>query len=77
MDIKNLMIAIFMLIGGVFSIATSAIATQCYNSDGKGTDLKSASPNTFNFIIVNMVSAILVVLSAVAGIYFAATVPSF
>lgn len=71
MDLKNLFIAIFVLIGGVFSIATSALATQCYNSEGKGTDLKSGSPNSFNFIIVNMVSAILVILSAMAGIYFA------
>lgn len=73
MDIKILVIAIAMLIGGVFSIATSSIATQCYNSTNPGTSLKTSSPNTFNFIVVNLVSAILVVLSAFAAIYFGVT----
>ena len=73
MDFKTLIIAIAMLIGGVFSIATSSIATECFNYDaGKGTDFKAANPSSFNFMIVNLVSAIVVVLSALAGIYFAA-----
>lgn len=73
MDIKNLIISLFILIGGIFSIATSSLATSCYNNDGKGTDMKAAAPNSFNFIIVNLVCAILVVLSGSAGMYFAAT----
>ena len=70
MDIKILIIAIAMLIGGVFSIATSSIATQCYNSN---TSFKSSNTSNFNFIVVNLVSAILVVLSAFAAIYFGVT----
>jgi hypothetical protein len=73
MDIKNFIIAISMLLGGIFSIATSSIATECYNYDGKSAELKDKKQSNFNFIIVNLVSAILVVLSAFAGIYFSLT----
>jgi hypothetical protein len=72
MQIKELMIALAMIIGGIFSIATSSIATECYNSDMKGVDLRDQKRNNFNFIIINLVSAILVVLSGSAGVYFAA-----
>jgi hypothetical protein len=72
MQIKELMIALARIIGGIFSIATSSIATECYNSDMKGVDLRDQKRNNFNFIIINLVSAILVVLSGSAGVYFAA-----
>lgn len=72
MNITSLIIALAMLIGGVFSIATSSIATQCYN-ENTGVYSSKNSVSNFNFIIVNLVSAILVVLSAIAGIYFAVT----
>jgi hypothetical protein len=75
MEMKMMITALALLIGGIFSIATSSIGIQCYNSDQKGTDQKGSSPNNFNFLVFNLVSAILMTLIAMASMYFAATMP--
>ena len=77
MEMKMMITAIALLIGGIFSIATSSIGIQCYNSDKKGADQKSESPSNFNFLVVNLVSAIVMTLIAMASMYIAATAPSF
>lgn len=76
MEFKMMITALALLIGGIFSIATSSLGIQCYNSNSSGTEQKSASPNSFNFLVVNLVSAILMTLIALSSTYFAATMPS-
>ena len=64
-----LFIAAFsMLVGGIFSIATSSIAINCYNKNEK---TKEETPSNFNFLIFNLVCAILLVLIGCISIYFA------
>jgi uncharacterized BrkB/YihY/UPF0761 family membrane protein len=56
------LILVFMLIAAIFYIATSSLAIQCYN-DAKVTG------NSFNFLISNLVTAILTVIIAFIGLY--------
>jgi hypothetical protein len=64
-----LFIAAFsMLLGGIFSIATSSIAIECYN---KNETIKKEKENNFNFLISNLVCAILLVIVGCLSIYFA------
>lgn len=70
MDITLLGYAIVLLLAGIFSIATSSIGIECSNECDKYKDEKKSN---FNFLIVNLVSAILVTISACLGIYLAIT----
>ena len=74
MNIKMLMVACALLIGGVFSIATSSIGTECYNAD-QNKSFKDSKITNFNFLIVNLVSAILMTLIGALSIYLALTSP--
>ena len=56
------LILVFMLIAAVFYIATSSLAIQCYN-EAKTTG------SSFNFLISNLVFAILAVIVACIGLY--------
>jgi len=68
MQIKLLLTAMALLIVGSFNIATSSISTSCYNQENN-VKFKEDNQSSFNFVIVNLVSAILVVLSASFMIY--------
>lgn len=56
-----------LLIAGVFGLAASSIGTECYN---KNDSFKQTKINNFNFLIVNIVSAILLILLGSASMYF-------
>lgn len=64
---------LLLLIAGIFSIATSSIGIQC---DNECTTYKDAHNSNHTFLIVNLVSAILVTLIAIVGVYFAIMAPS-
>jgi hypothetical protein len=69
MNAKMLMAALALLLGGIFSIATSSMAIECYNQH---EPFKQSKMENFNFLIVNIVSAILLVLTAFVSMYLAA-----
>jgi uncharacterized BrkB/YihY/UPF0761 family membrane protein len=69
MNGKMLVAALALLLGGVFSTTTSAIAIECYNQN---SSFKESKNENFTFLIVNLVSAILLILVAFACMYFAA-----
>lgn len=70
MNTQMLLTAISLLLVGIFSIATSSIAIECYNKEEHKT-FKTEKTDNFNFVIVNLVSAIVMVLVSFASIYFA------
>lgn len=64
-----LFIAAFsMFVGGILSIASSSIGTQCYNENPQ---IKEEKPDNFNFLVSNLVSAILLVILGCLSMYFA------
>jgi uncharacterized BrkB/YihY/UPF0761 family membrane protein len=69
MNGKMLVAALALLLGGVFSTATSSIALECYNQNAAFKDSKKEN---FTFLIVNLASAIVLILFAFACMYFAA-----
>ena len=62
--------AIVLLLDGIFSIATTSIGIQCSNDNPK---YKEEHQSNQTFLIVNLVSAILVTIIAIVGVYLAAT----
>lgn len=70
MNVNLLVTAIALLVGGVFSIASSSIGTECYIQN---TSFKDSKSSNYTFLIVNLVSAILTVLIAFSSMYLAAT----
>jgi hypothetical protein len=62
MNIKNILTGIAFLIIAVFSIASSSIAVECYNTDEKGTELKAKKETNFNFLVFHIVGSIILVL---------------
>ena len=60
--------AFAMFLGGLFSIATSSIAIECYN---KNEQTKKEKESNFSFLISNLVCAIILVIIACTSIYFA------
>lgn len=68
MQIELLVYAIILLLAAIFSIATSSIGIQCGNEN---TGYKEAHPSNAGFLISNLVSAILVAIIAMIGIYLA------
>jgi len=72
MNIKLIFTAIFLLVIGVFNIAVSAIATECYNQDTEsGRNFKASKESNFNFLITNLVSASIGIIAAVVSIVLA------
>jgi len=69
MNGKMLVAALALLLGGIFSIATSSIAIECYNEN---TSFKDSKTENYTFLMVNLVSAILLVLMAFGSMYLAA-----
>jgi ABC-type antimicrobial peptide transport system permease subunit len=66
-DYKLLFAGIGLLIGGIMSLATSAIGTQCYNDNKEYGDSKVSNKS---FLIYNLIVAILIVLCAIITIYY-------
>lgn len=64
-----LVLGFVMLFAGVFSTATTAIGIQAYNEPCL-TDFKERNKNTFNFLIVNLVSALVTIITASIAMYF-------
>lgn len=67
MDGKLLTYIFILLIAGILSVATSAIGVKCSNAC---TTFKENNQNNFRFLIVNLVSAIVVIIIALIGTYF-------
>lgn len=74
-NIKMIVTAVAIVVAAIFGIATSAIATECYNSDKKGTELKEEKKSNFNFIVMNLVCNIVMLLLGFGCIYMGATSP--
>jgi hypothetical protein len=64
--LKKILISLSMIVVGIFTIATSSIAIECYN---KNTELKKTKKQNFNFAIATLVMGILAVLSAFVIIF--------
>lgn len=74
MNSKIVATAFALLIGGIFSIATSSIAIECYNKPGN-EGFKDEKKNNFNFVVINLVSAILLTLVGLFCVYAGFTAP--
>lgn len=70
MNPKMLSTACSLLVTAIFMIATTSIATECYN---KFPDYKKEKENNFTFLIVTLVFAILAILSAFGSVYMSIT----
>jgi H+/Cl- antiporter ClcA len=57
---QKIFVGLSLLIVGIFTIATSSIAMECYN---KHNDFKTEKKHNFNFIIATLVMGILGILS--------------
>ncbi len=66
MNLQLLGFGVFLLVVGIFSIASSSIGINCYN---KCEQVKSASKNNFNFLVINLVLSILLTLAALGFLY--------
>lgn len=72
MNSQMFLTAISLLLVGIFSIATSSIAIECYDYKEHATKaIKDAKKDNYTFVIVNLVFAILMVLVSFASAYFA------
>lgn len=66
MNAKLMIAASVMFLGGVFSVATSSIAIECYN---KNEQTKKEKRTNFDFLVFNLISAIIVIIVASICIY--------
>jgi hypothetical protein len=66
MDLTNFAIAFVILTFASLSIATSAIAIECYN---KSPNLKQTKTGNYYFVIVNTVCSSLLVLACFRSMY--------
>jgi len=69
MNISSMFYAFFLMIIGIFSVAASSIGIQCYSDKPRDTN--------YNFLIVNLVLALLLMLSAFGSMAVAFYVPSY
>ena len=54
---------VFLLITGIMSVATTSMAIECYNKFG---DFKRSKGDNFNFLTVNLISAIFMIIMSFA-----------
>lgn len=54
---------VFLLITGIMSVATTSMAIECYN---KYSDFKRSKGDNFNFLVVNLISAIFMIIMSFA-----------
>jgi hypothetical protein len=62
--------AIIFLIAGILGIATSAIATECYD---KNPAYKDSKKDNYNYVIVNLVCNIFLLLLSLYSLYIGFT----
>jgi len=67
MEIPEIYILIVAIIACIFSIASTAIGIQAINEN---STWKDKHINNFNFLIINLVVAIIVFLLSCVGLYF-------
>jgi uncharacterized membrane protein len=67
---QMLMLACAVVISAIIGIATSSIATECFN-DEKHKKFKEEKKDNFNFVIVNLVCNILMILMGFSCTYLA------
>jgi hypothetical protein len=68
MNTYLLITAFLMIIAGIFSTTTSSMAIDCYN---KNESFKKENDNNFIFLVVNLVCAILIILTGSSSIALA------
>ena len=73
MNIRTLIMALAITIAAIFGIAVSSIATECYNSEKPGKELKKEKESNFNFIVINLVCNILMLILGMICVYIGAT----
>ena len=66
MNTNLLGMAISVIVAAIFAIATSSIATECYDQNAT---FKESKKDNYNYIIVNLVSNILMLLVALFSLY--------
>jgi uncharacterized PurR-regulated membrane protein YhhQ (DUF165 family) len=66
MNTKIIITACLLLSAGVFLVATTSIATECYNEN---TGFKDKKKDNFTFLVVTLVAAILLIISAGGSIF--------
>lgn len=69
-DGKLLAFTLLLLIAGVSHIATTSIGIQCANEN---SGYKEKHPSNSSFLISQLVTAILITILAIVGIYLAVT----
>lgn len=67
-QLEMIAIACLFLIAGIIGVATSSIATGCFE---KHPEYKDQKKDNFTFIIVNLVSNILFILISLVSLYSA------
>ena len=73
MNQQLLAFGVFLLVVGVVSIASSSIGINCYNNCA---DQKEAKKSNFNFLVLNLVLAIVLTLAAGGFLYLVVAQPS-
>jgi uncharacterized membrane protein YidH (DUF202 family) len=76
MNYYLLLAALSLLVMGIFAIAASSIGIECYNTK-EHEEMKKEKKTNFDFLIVVLVSAILMVITAGISIYLAAQMPNY
>jgi hypothetical protein len=62
--------SVFLLVVGIVSIASSSIGISCYNNCD---EQKTKNKNNFNFLVLNLILAILLTLGACGFMYLQVT----
>lgn len=70
MNPNVLILAFFLLLAAVFGIAGNSIGIECYN---KNESFKKDKSRNFDFLIANLVSNIVLILSASISMYIGIT----
>lgn len=75
MNNQLLTVAIIMILAGIVSIATSSIGIQAYNTC-TSPNLKDEKPSNFNYLVLNLILAILLTLGGGWVAYQATFLPN-
>lgn len=71
-EVKLLSAAVVLLTGGILGIVGSSIATECYNQN---PTFKATKQSNFDFLIVNLVCNIMLILLSLGSVYLSFTSP--
>ena len=70
MNPKIISTACSLLSAGVFLVATTSIATECYNEN---TSFKDKKKDNFTFLVITLIVAIIMIIAAGGSIYLGIT----